>query len=209
MRKKIISSFQYLTQDHLESHVQLAQQACEAGVTWLQLRMKKYELNQARDIAFKVKEICEHYKVTFIINDYVAIAHDVKADGVHLGKKDMQPLTARKILGSKHIIGGTANTFEDVCRLSKEGVDYIGIGPYRFTTTKQNLSPVLELQGIKDIVNRCKENHVHTPLIAIGGITLEDVPLLLETGIYGFAISGAINKAENKTIAIQNFLRLV
>ena len=104
---------------------------------------------------------------------------------------------ARKILGNNFIIGGTANTFENIRMHYKAGADYIGCGPFRFTTTKKNLSPILGLKGYADIVSQMRKENINLPIVAIGGITKEDIPSLMGTGITGIAISGSILRAEN------------
>jgi thiamine-phosphate pyrophosphorylase len=127
----------------------------------------------------------------------------VNATGVHLGKTDMPPAEARRILGDGFIIGGTANTFEDIRRLTDEGVDYIGLGPFRFTATKKNLSPILGLEGYKDILSRCRAAGIALPVLAIGGITVDDIPALMQTGVSGIAVSSAIRQAEAAGRCIQ------
>ena len=121
----------------------------------------------------------------------------IHADGVHLGKKDMPVAEARKMLGKDFIIGGTANTFEDVKMHYEAGADYIGCGPFRFTTTKKNLSPILGLEGYRSIVSQMKEAGIHLPIVAIGGITFEDIPSIMATGVTGIALSGTILRADN------------
>ena len=111
---------------------------------------------------------------TFILNDRVELAALIGADGVHLGKNDMSPMEARSILGPQAIIGGTANTFDDILRLIDESVDYIGLGPFRFTSTKKNLSPVLGIEGYAHIFQLCKEHNINIPIVAIGGLDKSD-----------------------------------
>ena len=122
------------------------------------------------------------------------MAKAIKADGVHLGKTDTCPTEARKTLLSWQMVGGTANTLEDCQALINKEVDYIGLGPFKFTNTKANLSPVLGLNGYAAIIDAL---NTKTPILAIGGITLEDVSDILKTGISGIAISGAITKDFN------------
>ena len=155
-------------------------------------------------IAEETKKVCQKYGAKLIINDNVLIAKEIGADGVHLGKEDMNPKEARKILGDNFIIGGSSNTIDDVKWLMDNGVDYIGIGPYRFTSTKQNLNPVLGLKGIAGIITQFPNSSI--PFIAIGGIKLEDVEPLMQTGIHGVAVSSAINMAGDKTEATLKFV---
>jgi thiamine-phosphate pyrophosphorylase len=138
------------------------------------------------------------YKTKLIINDNVRIAKEISADGVHLGKSDLDVAEARKILGEKFIIGGTANDFMDIEKLAAAHVDYIGLGPFRFTKTKENLSPVLGLEGFTSIMQACKDNKIEIPVIAIGGILASDIVKLLKTGIFGVAVSSGINLSDDK-----------
>ena len=122
----------------------------------------------------------------------------------------MTTAEARTILGSDFIIGGTANTLEDIFLLYQYGVDYIGLGPYRFTLTKENLSPILGLSGIGEIISTLNTfNKNGIPIIGIGGIQLEDVSRLMQTGIGGVAVSSAINKSLDKVAVIKRFMEMV
>ncbi|HVD97616.1 MAG TPA: thiamine phosphate synthase [Cytophagaceae bacterium] len=194
-----ISRLQYISQEtNDKTHAQLVEEACKAGVDWVQLRVKQRSYEEVLIIAHEVKKICHRYHAKLIINDYAAIAKEIEADGVHLGKDDMDPAKARQILGDKIIIGGTSNTIEDIHALRKAGVDYIGLGPYQFTTTKEKLSPVLGLEGYKTLMEQCAREGMSIPVIAIGGIRVEDVPGLMQQGLYGVAISSLINTAFDK-----------
>lgn len=177
------------------SYLDAARMALEGGCRWIQLRMKEATIDEIRPVALQVQSLCKSYQATFIIDDHVELVREIGADGVHLGKKDMPVAEARKVLGTRFIIGGTANTFEDVRMHYEAGADYIGCGPFRFTTTKKNLSPVLGIEGYRSIVARMKEAGIQLPIVAIGGITFEDVPALMETGITGIALSGTILRA--------------
>lgn len=171
--------------------------ALEGGCRWIQLRMKEASPEEILPIALEALALCRKYNATFIIDDHVEIAKQIKADGVHLGKLDMPITEARKTLGKDFIIGGTANTFEDIQMLYKDGADYIGCGPFRYTTTKKNLSPILGLEGYRHIISQIKKTNIHLPIVAIGGITPKDIPSLMETGITGIALSGSILRAEH------------
>lgn len=202
----MISRFQYITQEiEGESHNQLAEVACAGGVDWVQLRIKDKSYNECLEIALKTEAICRKYHATFIINDHVKLAKSIRADGVHLGKSDMSPKEARDILGNDFIIGGTANTFEDIEKLAAAQVDYIGLGPFCFTATKQNLSPVLGIEGYELVIKKCMDAGITIPIIAIGGIKVEDVKTLMNTGIYGIAVSSAINLSEHKVETVKRF----
>lgn len=174
-----------------------ARMALEGGCRWIQLRMKEATEEEVEKEAIRVQDLCRQYGATFIIDDHVALAKKLHADGVHLGKKDMPIAEARKLLGKDFIIGGTANTFEDVQMHYAAGADYIGCGPFRFTTTKKNLSPVLGLEGYWNIVSRMKEAGINLPIVAIGGIAFEDIPAIMQTGVSGIALSGSILRADD------------
>ncbi|MTI33007.1 thiamine phosphate synthase [Xanthovirga aplysinae] len=195
----MIGKLQYISQENeAKDHLANIEEACQSGCDWIQLRLKSKTEEEARRLGQQAKKICEFYGSRLIINDHVWLAKEIQAEGVHLGKEDMPPSEARDILGKEVIIGGTANTFEDLETLSKSGVNYIGLGPFRFTTTKEKLSPVLGLEGYKDIINRAQQQGVDVPVIAIGGILSEDVETLLDVGLHGIAVSGLITQAKDK-----------
>ena len=171
--------------------------ALEGGCKWIQLRMKDAPLDEVEAVALQLKPLCKEHEAILILDDHVELAKKLEVDGVHLGKKDMPIDQARQKLGEAFIIGGTANTFEDVLLHYRAGADYLGIGPFRFTTTKQNLSPVLGLEGYVSILAQMQEAHIELPVVAIGGITYEDIPAILRTGVNGIALSGTILRAND------------
>lgn len=190
------------------SYLDSAQIALEGGCRWIQLRMKNCPLSEVEAVGRQVKALCKEHDAIFIIDDYVELAQKLEADGVHLGKNDMPVAEARQVLGEGFLIGGTANTFEDIVRHYQGGADYIGCGPFRFTTTKQNLSPVLGLQGYASLMQQMKETDIHLPVVAIGGITRQDIPDILRTGVHGIALSGAVLHADNPVKEMQDILNL-
>lgn len=206
----MISRLHYLTQSLPDrSHARLAAEACRGGVDWVQLRLKGAS---AADWAAQAREtlaVCRQHGARLIINDNVALARDMDADGVHLGKTDMPPARARQLLGPGKIIGGTANTWDDIRALAQAGVDYIGLGPFRFTPTKENLSPVLGLAGYRLILDQCRLAGLQLPLIAIGGITADDVPALMGEGLHGVAVSAAINKSANPAASASTLIQQI
>lgn len=204
-----MASLQFITHETEQfSYREGAFMALEAGCKWIQLRMKDVAVETVRQLAEELKKACENRHALLIIDDYVEVAREVKADGVHLGKNDMPIEEARKLLGEGFIIGGTANTFEDVKRHYEAGSDYLGIGPFRFTTTKKNLSPVLGLEGYRNIKQQMIEADIILPAVAIGGITVEDIPAILATGIEGIAMSGAILQAHDPDAEIKRILTM-
>lgn len=201
----MINKLHYISQgDTVKEHLENIQQACQSGAELVQLRLKNYSEKKILKAAIEAREITGHFQTRLIINDHYKIAKEVKADGVHLGKSDSCPTTARKHLYSWQIIGGTANTLQDCTTLINKNVDYIGLGPFRFTTTKENLSPVLGINGYLTILEELKTD---TPIVAIGGIEKEDVLDIIMTGIHGVAMSGAITKDFNSISKINNVLK--
>ncbi len=172
-----------------------ARMALEGGCKWIQLRMKDATDDEVRQVAGIVQPLCREHEAVFLLDDRVGLAKELKADGVHLGRNDMPVDEARRILGEEFIIGGTANTFEDIERLWRLGADYIGCGPFRFTSTKKNLSPVLGLDGYRSIIGSMRAAGIELPVVAIGGITVDDIPAVMATGVDGIARSGAILNA--------------
>lgn len=185
-----------------------ARMALEGGCRWIQLRMKDSSMDEIEKEAIRLQALCKEYHATFIIDDHVELVKKLHADGVHLGKNDMPIAEARKILGKDFIIGGTANTFEDVKYHYEAGADYIGMGPFRYTTTKKNLSPLLGLQGYAAILSRMKKEGVNIPVVAIGGITKEDIPDIMKTGVSGIALSGTILRADNPVEETRSIMNL-
>lgn len=185
---------------------QAAELACRGGVRWVQLRAKNRPAAGWRQLALDVQAVCRHHGAALIINDNPALALAIGASGVHLGQQDMPPAEARALLGPGFIIGGTANTFADIEKLVAAGVDYIGLGPFRFTTTKEKLSPILGLSGYADVLAQCRAAGFTTPVVGIGGVVLADVAGLLATGLHGVAVAGAISGAANSTEVARLFV---
>ena len=183
--------------------------ALEGGCRWVQLRMKDATDDEVRPIAVAAQQLCREAGATFIIDDRVALVRELHADGVHLGKNDMPIREARRILGPDFIIGGTANTFDDVKLHYESSANYIGCGPFRFTTTKQKLAPVLGLDGYRSIVSQMRAANINIPIVAIGGITEDDIPAILATGITGIALSGTVLRAENPVQKMNEIINII
>ena len=207
--KTLKSKLQFITHfTDRYSYLDSAMMALEGGCRWIQLRMKDADEAEIERTARQILPECRRRGAVFIIDDHVELVKRVGADGVHLGKNDMPVDEARRILGDEFIIGGTANTFEDIQRLAAQGADYIGCGPFRFTTTKKNLAPMLGIEGYENIVSLMKTHGINLPIVAIGGITYDDIPRIMSTGVTGIAISGSVLRADNpveemRKIAIQ------
>lgn len=183
--------------------------ALEGGCRWVQLRMKNADEQTMRRTAEEAMALCRAAGARFIIDDNVHLVKELGADGVHLGKNDMPVPQARELLGKGFIIGGTANTIEDVTALYAAGADYIGCGPFRFTTTKEKLSPVLGIEGYRRIVEAMRKNGINLPIVSIGGITLEDIPDIMATGVNGIALSGSVLRAEDPVEEMRKTVNLV
>lgn len=190
-----IARLHYISKPHItevDDFVDSSVEMLRAGVPLIQIRNKRMTTEQIAAVASAVRPAIQRFNKTLIINDNPAIALSSDADGVHLGKNDMPVADARRLLGDNFIIGGTANTFEDIKALCEAGVDYIGLGPFRFTTTKDNLSPILGIRGFQAILEQCKAHGLTIPVIAIGGITQSEVNEVMQTGVYGIAMSGGL-----------------
>lgn len=200
----IIPKLHYVSQGQTpKDHIENIQKACSSGAELVQLRLKGFSEKKILQCAEQAREITNHFQTRLIINDHYKIAKTIKADGVHLGKTDTCPTVARKTLYSWQLAGGTANTLKDCQTLLKKEVDYIGLGPFKYTSTKTNLSPVLGLEGYTKIIDTLKTN---TPILAIGGITIDDVAAILDTGISGIAISGTITRNFNAITTLHKLL---
>lgn len=186
------------------SYADSARLALEGGCRWIQLRMKGADEALMFKTATIVQAMCKRCGATFIIDDDVMLARRIGADGVHLGKEDMPIAKAREILGRGYIIGATVNSFEDIAGVvSGADPDYFGCGPLRFTTTKQRLAPILGIEGYREIMCRMRAAEIAIPLVAIGGVTKEDIPSLLRCGVAGIALSGSILQADDPIAEMQ------
>ncbi len=205
---KTLPKLQFITQPVAKySTSELIEQACLGGIKLIQLRLKNVTENEIYREAKLGAEICKKHKATFILNDYLSIAKDLDLDGVHLGKTDRSPILAREILGKSKLIGGTANEYADILNLIKAKVNYIGLGPFRFTKTKAVLSPTLGLDGYSEIIKKLEDFNC-PPIYAIGGIENDDINPILETGVYGIAVSGLIANADDVVKASKEILEL-
>ncbi|NHA02844.1 thiamine phosphate synthase [Mucilaginibacter sp. HC2] len=192
----MIHKLHYISQPPTNgTHLTAIKAALNAGCKWIQLRVKDAPENLILEYALEARALCEEFGAKLIVNDHPEIALKAGAYGLHLGLQDMPIAQARQIVGNQMIIGGTANTFEHVEQRVTEGADYIGLGPYRFTRTKQKLSPILGLEGYQAILEKVRSAGINIPIIAIGGIEPDDIQAIMQTGIYGVAISGAITHA--------------
>lgn len=171
----------------------------DGGCRWVQLRMKDASYDELKATAEDIIPICREAGVILVIDDNVALVKELRVHGVHLGKEDMNPQKARETLGPHAIIGVTANTADDIMSMRGIDVDYIGLGPFRYTSTKKKLAPVIGIDGYRAIMQEVKSKGNMLPVVAIGGITVDDAEAIMGTGVQGLAMSGAIINADNPT----------
>ena len=207
-KKKIM--LQYITNTDCGRTVQEQVKAVlEGGCRWIQVRMKEASDEEIEKVIEDIKPMCLEVEAFLILDDRVELAKKTDVGGVHLGKTDMAPSRARMILGPAAVIGCTANTIDDIKAVRALDVDYIGIGPFRETNTKKNLSPILGLDGIRNICFESEKDEISIPRVAVGGIKLDDVLPLLEAGVNGVAVSGAIAFADDMVEATKKFVSLM
>lgn len=189
--------------------VEQVKKVIEGGCRWIQVRMKDATDEEISKVIEEIKPLCIEKEAFLILNDRVELAKTLDVGGVHLGKTDMLPSQARMILGPAAVIGCTANTTEDIMAVKALDIDYIGIGPFRYTDTKKNLAPVLGLEGIKSICDYMNENEINIAHVAVGGIKKEDVKALMDAGCNGVAVSGAIAFADDIAKETAEFLKIL
>ncbi len=189
-----------------EETVKQAYKAIEGGCRWIQIRMKNAPVEAMREATLELLPVCRNLGITLILNDNIELAAETDADGVHLGQTDSSPIMARHLLGTDRIIGLTVNTLEQLPQSLSMPADYFGIGPFRFTTTKQKLAPTLGTEGYIRFIDEMKRLNDFRHFVAIGGITTDDIPDLAQTGVPGIAVSGAISKADDPVSTTRKFL---
>lgn len=193
----------------IDDAITQAKEALAGGCRWIQLRWKDAPIARLTEAACHIAIICHAAGAIFLLDDHVELVGQTDADGVHLGKNDMPLNKARRLLGPDKIIGATANTTEDIMAAAQAGADYIGYGPFRFTTTKKNLSPVLGLDGYRKAALFRKEHNLRLPLVAIGGITRDDIAEIIEAGADGIALSGSIVNAKKPAEATAEIMNII
>lgn len=181
----------------------------EGGCRWIQIRMKNASDEEIKKVVESVKPKCIETGSFLLLNDRVELAKELNVGGVHLGKEDMPVSKARMILGPAAVIGVTANTFADITAVSNLDIDYYGIGPYADTSTKEHLAPILGIDGIRDICYQMEKNEIKIPHVAVGGIKLDDVLSLLEAGVNGIAVCGAIADSDDIVKTTKQFIELL
>ena len=187
-------------QDSLESFLEKVETACRSGVTIIQLREKNLTTNQYYQLAKQVKEITDAYQVPLIIDDRLDVCLAVDAAGLHIGDDELPVSIARQVLGPEKILGVTAKTVKRALEAEEGGADYLGTGAIFPTTTKEN-APITLISTLKTICQR-----VAIPVVAIGGLTSENIEQLIGTGIAGVAVVRDLMQAEDIEAKTQAFL---
>ncbi len=208
--KKYIEKLHFITHDIPQyTHVEQAQLACEAGAKWIQYRcLSKADDELLADIHL-IANICDDWGATLIVTDHIHLKGKADIQGFHIEDMDADFIALRKQIGEEYTLGGSANTADNLFRLAKEGADYAGFGPFKLTTTKPNNSPLLGIKGYVDALEKLAAKSIELPILAVGGVTLQDVAPLLCTGIFGIAASSAINQAADMQKAYVDFYRAV
>ncbi|WP_316830527.1 thiamine phosphate synthase [Pedobacter aquatilis] len=203
---KYIEKLQYITHDipHL-THIEQAQNACEAGAKWIQYRcLTKADDELLKDIN-AIAEICDDWGTTLIVTNHIHLFGKADIQGFHIEDMDADFTSIREKVGDDITLGGSANTIENLIRLAKSGVDYAGFGPFSITETKPNDYPLITIEQYRSTIKELKALNITLPVLAVGGVKTYDVEALMQTGIYGIAVSGAINFADDFIEAYQDF----
>lgn len=204
--KKFIEKLQFITHDiHQHSHIEQANIACSEGAKWIQYRcLTKNDEELLEDIN-AIAGICDDWGATLIVTDHIHLNGKADIQGFHIEDMDADFVKLREQLGEAVTIGGSSNTVEGLIRLAAEGADYAGFGPFYTTRTKPNTAPLLGVEGYEKAMQVLKAQEINLPVLAVGGVTLSDIDPLMATGIFGIAVSEAINQADDMAAAYRAF----
>ncbi len=208
--KKYISKLHFLTQDlPNRTHLEQVQWACEAGANWIQYRcMSKSDEEMLAEL-HPIASVCDDWGATLIITNHVHLVAMADIQGVHIEDMDVDLTLIRNEIGEDKTLGASAHDLNQIEKHINNGADYIGCGPFTHTDTKPNNYAHLGVSGYKQIIQELNINNLNFPIIAVGGIDLENVTSLLTTGIYGIAVSGAINRSEHPKQKYKEFHHLI
>ena len=196
--QKFISQFHYLTQDFPHrSHLEQVNLACEAGAKWIQYRCLSRTDDEMLEELHPIASICDDWGTTLIITNHFHLVALADIQGVHIEDMNADLAAIRNIIGDDKTLGASANTFEQIINHIHNGADYIGCGPFGHTDTKPNQSAHWGVEGYQNMVEKLKAENLEIPLIVAGGVQLQNVTALINTGIYGVAVSAAVNLSEN------------
>ncbi|MBI4766956.1 MAG: thiamine phosphate synthase [Deltaproteobacteria bacterium] len=204
---KKIGRFHVLTDTLLQtrfSHLELAELAIAGGADAIQFRQKAGPSREMIKVAGQLKDLCQKSGVTFIVNDRLDWTLAIQSEGIHLGQEDFPIPLARKILGEKVLIGGSAGTLEEARKCLRDGADYIGFGPVFPTTSKADAAPASGLDLLERVVGE-----ISLPIIAIGGLTPENIPRVMQTGVHGVAVISAVCCQKDPREAARNLRRML
>ncbi|MGL1887677.1 MAG: thiamine phosphate synthase [Reichenbachiella sp.] len=203
----MISRLHYITQEtEGKSHIENIEEACKAGIDWIELKINDLPEDEILATAYEAKAVCKEYGAKLIINEHVNIAQQVKANGVLLNDSDFSPSEVREILGDQYIVGASANTWDDVVRLCQEPIDYIELKPFKQTSSKKGVYPELGIKGYSNILNNMIIHDMDMPIIACGGIEVEDIVDIQMAGCYGIAVASLINHSIDKKDTIESII---
>jgi thiamine-phosphate pyrophosphorylase len=209
--QKLISTLQFITPQPTYSSLffKTIETIAKSGIHWIQYRDKENNLDDFLKIATEVQSICKSHSITFIVNDKVEAALQLQADGVHVGQTDLSIAETKKIIGADKIVGTSTNNIQQIKKAFAEGVDYIGLGPFAFTTTKQKLNPIIGFDGYKSIYENDFLRNKKMPIVAIGGLQITDIEPLKSVGNNGFAMSSLIYNATDIPATISTLKTLI
>ena len=205
--KKYVSKFHYLTHDLPNcTHIEQARIACEAGANWIQYRCLTKSDNELIDEINQIAVICDDWGATLIITNHYHLLTEIDAQGIHIEDFDANFDDIRTEIGPDKTLGASATNIKRLLAIQATGVvDYCGYGPFAHTNTKPNDKPLLGFEGYRSL----QRHQIELPVIAVGGIRLADVDLLLGTGIYGIAVSAAVNLAADPGQAFKEIYRKI
>ncbi|MES2828517.1 MAG: thiamine phosphate synthase [Bacteroidota bacterium] len=204
--KKFIEKLHFITHDiEQHTHIEQARIACEAGAKWIQYRcLTKGDDELLKDINV-IADLCDDWGATLIVTDHIHLNGMADIQGFHIEDMEADFVALREKLGEAVTIGGSSNTIDGLIRLATEGADYAGFGPFKITTTKPNKAPLLGIEEYTKAISVLNERQINLPILAVGGVTVNDIEPLLKTGVFGIAASSAINQAEDMRSAYLDF----
>jgi thiamine-phosphate pyrophosphorylase len=206
--KKYISKFHYLTQDlPNRSHIEQVNIACQAGANWIQYRCLTKTDDELIAEINEIAATCDDWGATLILTNHYHLLPQVDAQGVHIEDFDADLKVIRKVIGDDKTLGASATNIERLTAVQNTGVvDYCGYGPFAHTDTKPNNKPLLGFEGYRVLQ---KHPEIEIPVIAVGGIRLNDAAHLIETGVYGIAVSAAVNLAIDPAQTLKEFYKKI
>lgn len=208
--KKFISKLHYLTQDlETRSHLEQVEIACEAGCKWIQYRCLSKSDEEMLAELHQIAAVCDDWGTTLLVTNHWHLLPLADIQGVHIEAMDAYVSAIRAQIGEDKILGASATYYPQIVNHIKNGVDYIGCGPFAHTDTKPNNHQHWGVEGYQKVVNNLEKYQLSIPLIAAGGVNLDSVKDLMETGIHGIAVSAAINKSENPSSTYKSFHQLL